>query len=115
MYKVSIFVPSNAQAGVFVTLNRRRAEILKITERVGMQFIKIHAYLPVKESFGFIEMLRKNTGGKAFPRMKFSHWQLVGGDPFKEGSSANKIAMDIRKRKGLKDVLPKYGDYSNRW
>merc|ERR550534_371774 len=115
MYKVNIFVPTKAQAGVFVTLNRRRAEILKITEREGTPFLKIQAYLPVTESFGFIESLRKTTGGQAFPRMKFSHWQLVKGNPLKEGSSANKIVMDIRMRKGLRYTLPQYDDYSNRW
>ena len=66
------------------------------------------------ESFGFTEMLRKNTGGQAFPQMKFSHWQMVAGNPFKEGSSSNEIVMAVRKRKGLKIELPEFGDYYDR-
>jgi len=115
MYKVNISVPASAQAGVYTTLNKRRGKILKVKEHIGTHYIKIQAHLPVVESFGFAEMLRKNTGGQAFPRMKFSNWQLVGGDPFKEGSTANKIIMAIRKRKGLKESLPMFGDFSYRW
>jgi len=43
--------------------------------------------------------------------MIFSHWQVITGDPFDEGSMSNKIVMDVRKRKGLKMVLPVFGDY----
>merc|ERR1719419_294160 len=53
VYKINITVPQSAQAGVYIILNRRRAKIYKIKERVGTHFIKIQAYLPVVESFGF--------------------------------------------------------------
>eukprot|EP01084_Bolivina_argentea_P265960 450960_1 len=102
MYLVDITVPQSAHSGVFNTLNTKRGEIEKIEDRVGTPLSQIQAYLPVLESFGFTELLRKNTGGQAFPQMKFSHWKKVGGDPFKEGSQANAILTDIRKRKGLK-------------
>jgi len=114
MYKLDITVPISAQQGVFTALNRRRGEIHKVKERIG-HFIKIQAYLPVVESFGFAEMLRKSTGGQAFPRMRFSHWQTVGGDPFEDGSKANKIVMAIRKRKGLLEMLPGFDHYAKRW
>jgi len=111
MYLIDITVPQNAHSGVYSTLNKRRGEIHKIEERIGTPLTQIQAFLPVMESFGFTEELRKNTGGQAFPQMKFSHWQMVAGDPFKEDSSANNIVMAVRKRKGMKDVLPVFGDY----
>merc|ERR1719362_1023900 len=111
MYLIDITVPQNAHAGVYSTLNQRRGEIHKIEERIGTPLTQIQAYLPVMESFGFTEELRKNTGGQAFPQMKFSHCQIVAGDPFREGSSANEIVLGVRKRKGMKDVLPEFGDY----
>lgn len=92
-------------------MNTRRGEIEKIEDRIGTPLSQIQAYLPVLESFGFTELLRKNTGGQAFPQMKFSHWKKVSGDPMKEDSSAYKILMDTRKRKGLKVTLPVFGDY----
>jgi len=115
MYKVNILVPANAQAGVYVALNKRRGKVVKMKERKGTHLVKIQAFLPVMESFGFAELLRNSTGGQAFPQMKFSHWKVVSGDPYKEGSTANKIVMDVRKRKGLREVIPEVGHYSNRW
>jgi len=115
MYKVSISVPHIAQPGVYIVLNKRRGKVLKIKERSGTPYIKIQASLPVAESFGFAQELRKITSGRAFPRMKFSHWQVVGGDPHKDGSSANKIVLGIRKRKGLKEIVPEFGHFENRW
>merc|ERR1712173_3071 len=114
MYLIDITVPQNAHAGVYSTLNKRRGEIHKIEERIGTPLTQIQAFLPVMESFGFTEELRKNTGGQAFPQMKFSHWQMVAGDPFKEGSSANEIVMAVRKRKGFKLELPEFTDYYDR-
>jgi elongation factor 2 len=111
MYLVDITVPQDTMSGVFNTLNSKRGEVDKIEERVGTPLTQVTAFLPVLESFGFTELLRKNTGGKAFPQMKFSHWKLVSGDPFKEESNAHSILMNIRKRKGLKDELPKFYDY----
>merc|ERR1719273_70745 len=114
MYLVDITVPQTAHSGVYSTLNQRRGEISKIEDRIGTPLTQIQAFLPVMESFGFTETLRKNTGGQAFPQMKFSHWNMVNGDPFKEESSAWQIVMDIRKRKGLKEALPEFQDYYDR-
>ena len=111
MYLVDITVPKLATSGVHNTLNTKRGEIEKIEDRVGTPLTQMQAFLPVMESFGFTELLRKNTGGQAFPQMKFSHWKLVGGDPFQEGTSANEILLETRKRKGLKVELPKFNDY----
>mmetsp|Transcript_72611 Transcript_72611/g.115889 ORF Transcript_72611/g.115889 Transcript_72611/m.115889 type:complete len:852 (+) Transcript_72611:79-2634(+) len=111
MYLVDITVPQSAHSGVFNTLNTKRGEIEKIEDRVGTPLSQIQAYLPVLESFGFTELLRKNTGGQAFPQMKFSHWKLVSGDPFNEQSPAYAILMDTRKRKGIKVALPSFADY----
>merc|ERR1711971_344230 len=111
MYLVDITVPQSAHSGVFNTLNTKRGEIEKIEDRVGTPLSQIQAYLPVLESFGFTELLRKNTGGQAFPQMKFSHWNLMSGNPMKEGSYANTVLLDTRKRKGMKVTLPVFGDY----
>merc|ERR1719445_1308356 len=106
MYLVDITVPQQAHAGVYSTLNARRGTIEKIEERIGTPLTQIQAFLPVMESFGFTEMLRKNTQGQAFPQMKFSHWQMVGGAPLDPDSSAGKIVTKIRARKGMKVDLP---------
>lgn len=114
MYLVDITVPKAAHSGVFNTLSQKRGEIEKIEDRIGTPLSQIQAYLPVIESFGFTELLRKNTGGQAFPQMKFSHWKVVSGDPFREASNGYVQLMDIRKRKGMKESLPVFADYYDR-
>lgn len=69
--------------------------------------------MPVSESFGFTGMLRGNTQGKAFPQCVFSHWDLIKGLPLTD-EKARALVMVIRKRKGLKDILPDISDYMDR-
>jgi elongation factor 2 len=111
MYLADITVPQMAVSGVYTTLNARRGVVEGKEDRPGTPLCKISAFLPVLESFGFSQLLRANTSGQAFPQLIFSHWQMVNGDPFDEGSQSNKIVMDVRKRKGLKDEMPAFNDY----
>ncbi|KAH8045266.1 hypothetical protein JL720_16752 [Aureococcus anophagefferens] len=59
LFLVDISVPQDAMGGCY-----------------GMK-----AHMPVMESFGFNADVRAATGGKAFPQMVFSHWQVLAGDP----------------------------------
>jgi len=111
MYLCDITVPQNAIAGVYSTLNQRRGVIEGKEDRPGTPLCKVKAFLPVLESFGFTSLLRQNTGGQAFPQLIFSHWQIVNGNPYEEGSQAETIVMNVRERKGLKDELPAFGDF----
>lgn len=111
MYQCSITVPSNAVAGVFTTLNARRGTVENKEDRAGTPLCVITAYLPVLESFGFTQVLRQNTSGQAFPQLIFSHWQMVNGSPYDEGSQAEAICQKVRSRKGLKAEMPKFADY----
>lgn len=43
--------------------------------------MKLKAYLPVAESFGFSNDLREATRGQAFPQLVFDHWEELKGDP----------------------------------
>jgi len=111
MYKVDITVPNQAVSGVFATLNQRRGQVDGTEERPGTPLVKVKAFLPVLESFGFTNLLRQNTSGQAFPQMIFSHWSLVQGDCYDPATQAHQILMGIRQRKGLKSELPDFNDY----
>jgi elongation factor 2 len=111
MFLCDITVPQNALNGVYTTLNQRRGIIERQEERPGTPLVKVVAYVPVLESFGFTGFLRQNTGGQAFPQMIFSHWQQLNGNPLEDGTQANKIVTSVRSRKGLKETLPKFNDY----
>jgi elongation factor 2 len=111
LYLVDITVPNNQMAGVYNTLNQRRGTVDITEERPGTPLVKVKAFLPVLESFGFTQLLRANTSGTAFPQMIFSHYAPLNGNPLEEGSQAHGICKDVRKRKGLKEALPVFGDY----
>jgi elongation factor 2 len=111
LYVADIVVPNHAVSGVYSTLNARRGVIEGKEDRPGTPLCKIKAFLPVLESFGFTQLLRANTSGQAFPQMIFSHWQELDGDVYEEGTHAQRVCLDVRKRKGLKDGLAVFGDY----
>jgi len=68
----------------------------------------------VGESFGFNQDLRANTGGQAFPQCVFDHWENLTDDPYKEGGKAEAMVIQIRKRKGRKQEVPNFKEYTER-
>lgn len=115
LYLADITVPQAAVAGAYSTLRLRRAVIRP--EESGPSsggVCKVQAYLPVIESFGFTEALRKATGGQAFPQLSFWGYALVKGDltqPEAEGNLGFKFMTEIRKRKGLPDHPPPFSEF----
>jgi elongation factor 2 len=111
IYLVEIQCPEQAMGGIYGTLNRRRGHVFAEEQKVGTPLYVVKAYLPVMESFGFTADLRSHTSGQAFPQCVFDHWQVLSGDPLKEGSKANEIVMNTRKRKGLQGGIPPLDRY----
>lgn len=111
VYLCDITVPNHCISGVYSTLNSRRGMIEGKEDRPGTPLTKVKAFLPVLESFGFTQLLRQNTGGQAFPQMIFSHWAMLDGSLDEDGSMPNKIMMDVRRRKGLKEEMPDFNEY----
>lgn len=110
VYLCIITCPNEMAGSIYGIVNQRRGEVFDESRGDNMATIKV--YLPVAESIGFTEYLRSETGGKAFPQCQFSHWAVINSDPLEEGSKANEIVKSVRKRKGLKEEIPKYEDYN---
>jgi len=111
VYLVDIQCPDTAMGGVYNTLNRRRGHVTAENRREGTPLMQVKAFMPVMESFGFTADLRSHTSGQAFPQCVFDHWQVVSGSPLMEGSKANNIVLDVRKRKGLSEQPPGLDKY----
>ena len=74
--------------------------------------MSLKAHIPVSESFGFNDFLRASTGGKAFPQMIFSHWEVMsGGDPLDPDTKLGGVVEAIRVRKGIKAEVPPLDRY----
>jgi len=117
LYLCDITVPNDKVSGVYTTLQSRRGRICPDAEDGSTGGLsKVKAYLPVLESFGFTQLLRQNTGGKAFPQMIFDHWELVESmkddlDITNPATKTYQCVMDVRTRKGLKAELPDFNEY----
>ncbi|KAK9116001.1 hypothetical protein Sjap_014948 [Stephania japonica] len=118
MYLCELITPTEFLNPTYAVLGRRRAPVLKEEMHEGSPLFTVHAYVPVAESFGFADELRKKTSGASSGLLVFSHWQTLKEDPFfvpkteeeieeyGDGSSvppntARKLIDAVRRRKGL--------------
>ncbi|XP_078441781.1 ribosomal protein S5/Elongation factor G/III/V family protein [Wolffia australiana] len=103
---------------MYAVLSRRRARVLSEEMQEGSPRFTVQAYVPVAESFGFADELRRWTSGAASALLVLSHWEALKEDPFfapkteeeveefGDGASvppnaARKLVDAVRRRKGL--------------
>ncbi|EEF46662.1 translation elongation factor, putative [Ricinus communis] len=118
MYFCELNTPTEFLGPMYAVLNRRRARVLKEEMQEGSPLFTVHAYVPVSESFGFPDELRRWTSGAASALLVLSHWEALPEDPFfvpkteeeieefGDGSSvlpntSRKLIDAVRRRKGL--------------
>jgi ribosome assembly protein 1 len=63
-------------------VSKRRGTIINELSNDESIVITIEAVVPVVESFGFVEEIRKNTSGMANPMLQFYKWEVIDVDPF---------------------------------
>uniref|UniRef100_A0A8B9JX07 Elongation factor-like 1 n=1 Tax=Astyanax mexicanus TaxID=7994 RepID=A0A8B9JX07_ASTMX len=117
MYTCEIMATAEVLGRVYGVLSKREGRVLNEEMKEGTDMFIIRAVLPVAESFGFADEMRKRTSGLASPQLVFSHWEVISSDPFwvptteeeylhfgEKADSANqalKYMNAVRKRKGL--------------
>lgn len=67
---------------VYDVLTRRRGRVLSEALKEGTPFFTILSLLPVAESFGFSDEIRKRTSGAASPQLIFQGYETLDEDPF---------------------------------
>lgn len=67
---------------VYGVITRRRGRIVSESMKEGTPFFTILSVLPVAESFGFSEEIRKRTSGAASPQLVFQGFEMLDEDPF---------------------------------
>ncbi|EEP81661.1 elongation factor 2 [Uncinocarpus reesii 1704] len=112
VFLVEIQVPEQAMGGIYGVLTRRRGHVFAEEQRPGTPLFTVKAYLPVNESFGFSADLRSATSGQAFPQSVFDHWQILpGGSPLDPSTKPGQVVQEMRKRKGIKEIVPGVENY----
>ncbi|KAK4923087.1 Cytoplasmic GTPase/eEF2-like protein (ribosomal biogenesis), partial [Elasticomyces elasticus] len=82
MYSCEIQATTEVLGRVYGVITRRRGRILSEVMKEGTPFFTILALLPVAESFGFAEEIRKRTSGVAQPQLIFAGFEALDEDPF---------------------------------
>ncbi|KAI0834841.1 P-loop containing nucleoside triphosphate hydrolase protein [Hypoxylon sp. FL0890] len=118
MYSCEIQASTEVLGRVYEVLTRRRGRVLSEQMKEGTPFFTIQSVIPVAESFGFADEMRKRTSGAAQPQLIFAGFEvLVDEDPFwqpfteddledlgelADRENVAKRYMDgVRRRKGL--------------
>ncbi|XP_008288511.1 elongation factor Tu GTP-binding domain-containing protein 1 [Stegastes partitus] len=117
MYTCEIMATAEVLGRVYGVLGKREGRVLHEEMKEGTDMFIIKAILPVAESFGFADEIRKRTSGLASPQLVFSHWEVISSDPYwvptteeeylhfgEKADSANqalKYMNAVRRRKGL--------------
>lgn len=118
MYSCDIQASTEVLGKVHAVLARRRGRITSEEMKEGTTFFTVGALLPVVESFGFADEIRKRTSGNASPQLVFAGFELFDLDPFwvprteeeledlgEKGDRENlaeRYMNQVRSRKGLK-------------
>jgi len=106
IYLATVTCTTCALGGVYCCVAQRRGMVVNEMPVSGTPLSVISAYLPVAESFGFVEHLRSSTSGQGFAQCTFDHFETIKQDPFDPSSKLAKLIAKIRERKGLQVAVP---------
>jgi len=117
IYDCEVMTTAEALSGTYVSLGRRQSEVYSEEMQEGSGGFTVKAHMPVAESFGFSDELRRRCGGAATATLAFSHFERLEEDPHfvpvteeereehGEGPGVKNragLAVDaVRRRKGL--------------
>ncbi len=96
---IRVDVPSELMGGALKEIQGRRGKVLGMEEERGVTIIR--AKIPVSEMFGFNSALKSATGGKGFYSLIDVIFERLPRE------LQNRTILSIRKRKGLKEEIPR--------
>ncbi|PVU96904.1 hypothetical protein BB561_000885 [Smittium simulii] len=81
-YGCEIQASSDILGKMYGVISKRKGKIISEELLEGTPYFKIKATLPVVESFGFTDEMRKRTSGGAQPVLVFKGFEILDIDPF---------------------------------
>ncbi|MEM0017621.1 MAG: elongation factor EF-2 [Candidatus Korarchaeum sp.] len=104
IYEIQVSTPPELIGSVISLISQKRGKVVGIEERGRISIVK--GYIPVRETLGgFSNEMRSITSGRAFWQTKFSHWEPLPKNLMEQ------VVLEIRKRKGMKEEIPKAEEY----
>ncbi|KAF2835415.1 P-loop containing nucleoside triphosphate hydrolase protein [Patellaria atrata CBS 101060] len=109
IYTVEIQASAEVLGRVYTTLSKRRGRIVSETLPEGSHLFLVSALLPISESFGFSDDIRKRTSGAASPQLIFAGFEMLDEDPFWIPSTEEEIE-DLGEKGDRENVAKRYVD-----
>lgn len=109
MYKCDIQASADVLGKVYATVARHRGNILGEEMKEGTPFFSISASLPVVESFGFGDDIRRRTSGAASPQLIFSGFEMLDQDPFWVPTTEEELE-DLGEKADRENIAKRYMD-----
>ncbi|KAG1172934.1 hypothetical protein G6F70_008491 [Rhizopus microsporus] len=109
MYTCDIQATAEVLGRVYGVISRRKGRIISEDLKDGTHFWQIHALLPVVESFGFSDEIRKRTSGAASPQLVFSGFEMLDEDPFWVPTTEEELE-DLGEKADKENLARKYMD-----
>ncbi|KIJ59473.1 hypothetical protein HYDPIDRAFT_183983 [Hydnomerulius pinastri MD-312] len=109
MYSCDIQASTDVLGKVYGVVAKRRGRIVGEEMREGTTYFTVSALLPVVESFGFADDIRKRTSGAASPQLIFSGYELLDQDPFWVPTTEEELE-DLGEKADRSNVAKEYMD-----
>jgi ribosome assembly protein 1 len=109
LYSCEIQASTEVLGRVYGVITRRRGRILSEAMNEGTPFFTITSVLPVAESFGFSDEIRKRTSGGASPQLRFQGFEMLDEDPFWVPSTEDELE-DLGELADKENVAKRYMD-----
>jgi len=109
MYSCDIQASTDVLGKVYGVVAKRRGRIVGEEMREGTTHFTVSALLPVVESFGFADDIRKRTSGAASPQLIFSGYELLDRDPFWVPTTEEELE-DLGEKADRSNVAKEYMD-----
>lgn len=94
---------------VHAVLSRRRGRITSEEMKEGTSFFTVGSLLPVVESFGFADEIRKRTSGAASPQLIFIGFEMFDLDPYWVPRTEEELE-DLGEKGDRENVAKRYMD-----
>ncbi|GBE84885.1 Ribosome assembly protein [Sparassis crispa] len=109
MYTCDIQASTDVLGKMYGVVAKRRGRIVAEEMKEGTGFFTVRALLPVVESFGFADDIRKRTSGAASPQLIFSGYEMLDQDPFWVPSTEEELE-DLGEKADRSNVAKGYMD-----
>ncbi|KAI0051129.1 P-loop containing nucleoside triphosphate hydrolase protein [Auriscalpium vulgare] len=109
MYSCDIQASTDVLGKVYGVVAKRRGRIVAEEMKEGTSFFTVRALLPVVESFGFADDIRKRTSGAASPQLVFDGYEMLDQDPFWVPTTEEELE-DLGEKSDRENVAKNYMD-----